>query len=33
MAVKRYELNDTQWAKIAPLLRGKASDPGVPEVD
>ena len=28
MAVKRYELNDEQWAKIAPLLPGKAGDPG-----
>ncbi|WP_428981598.1 transposase [Novosphingobium album (ex Liu et al. 2023)] len=28
MAVKRYELNDGQWAKVAPLLPGKASDPG-----
>lgn len=28
MEAKRYELNDVQWAKIAPLLPGKASDPG-----
>ena len=28
MATKRYELNETQWAKIAPLLPGKAGDPG-----
>jgi len=28
MAVKRYELNEVQWLKIAPLLPGKASDPG-----
>ena len=28
MGSKRYELNDTQWAKIALLLPGKASDPG-----
>lgn len=28
MAVKRYELSEAQWAKIAPLLPGKASDPG-----
>jgi len=25
MAVKRYELNDAQWLRIAPLLPGKAS--------
>lgn len=28
MAVKRYELSDARWAKIAPLLPGKATDPG-----
>ncbi len=28
MAAKRYELRDGQWAKIAPLLPGKAGDPG-----
>lgn len=28
MAVKRYELSETQWQRIAPLLPGKASDPG-----
>ena len=28
MGVKRYELDETQWARIAPLLPGKASDPG-----
>ena len=28
MAVKRYELNEAQWSKIAPLLPGKAEDPG-----
>lgn len=28
MGVKRYELNEAQWARIAPLLPGKASDPG-----
>jgi hypothetical protein len=28
MAVKRYELSEAQWLKIAPLLPGKASDPG-----
>lgn len=26
--VKRYELSDTQWARIAPLLPGKPGDPG-----
>ncbi|WP_126516916.1 IS5 family transposase [Sphingobium amiense] len=26
--MKRYELNDTQWTKIALLLPGKAGDPG-----
>ena len=28
MSVKRYELNQAQWERIAPLLPGKASDPG-----
>lgn len=28
MGVKRYELNDAQWERIALLLPGKASDPG-----
>lgn len=28
MGIKRYELNETQWARIAPLLPGKAGDPG-----
>ena len=28
MGIKRYELNETQWAKIAPLLPGKVGDPG-----
>lgn len=28
MGVKRYELSDAQWQKIAPLLPGKAGDPG-----
>ncbi len=28
MGVKRYELNDAQWERIAPLLPGKAGDPG-----
>ena len=28
MGIKRYELNEAQWARIAPLLPGKVSDPG-----
>lgn len=28
MAVKRYELNETQWSRISPLVPGKAGDPG-----
>ncbi len=28
MGVKRYELNDRQWARIGGLLPGKAGDPG-----
>ncbi|MGK2910706.1 MAG: IS5/IS1182 family transposase, partial [Sphingobium sp.] len=28
MGVKRYELSDLQWDRIAPLLPGKAGDPG-----
>jgi transposase len=28
MGVKRYELNEAQWQRIAPLLPGKAGDPG-----
>lgn len=28
MSVKRYELNEVQWGRIAALLPGKASDPG-----
>jgi transposase len=28
MGVKRYELTDKQWARIAPLLPGKVGDPG-----
>jgi putative transposase len=28
MGVKRYELNEAQWARIAPLLPGKVGDPG-----
>ena len=28
MGIGRYELSDGQWERIAPLLPGKASDPG-----
>ncbi len=28
MAVKRYELSDVQWLRIASRLPGKAADPG-----
>jgi len=28
MGVKRYELTEAQWARIAPLLPGKVGDPG-----
>lgn len=28
MGVKRYELTEAQWGKIAALLPGKAPDPG-----
>lgn len=28
MGVKRYELSAAQWERIAPLLPGKAGDPG-----
>jgi putative transposase len=28
MGVKRYELSDAQWERIAPMLAGKAGDPG-----
>ena len=28
MGISRYELSDAQWERIAPLLPGKASDPG-----
>ena len=28
MGIKRYELSEAQWCRIAPLLPGKASDPG-----
>lgn len=28
ISVKRYELSQAQWERIAPLLPGKAGDPG-----
>ena len=28
MRIEWYELNEGQWARIASLLPGKASDPG-----
>jgi len=28
MSAKRYELSQAQWERIAPLLPGKAGDPG-----
>ena len=28
MGIKRYELSEAQWARMAPLLPGKAGDPG-----
>ena len=28
MGVKRYELNEAQWSRIASLLPGKVGDPG-----
>src|SRR5688572_20540065 len=28
MGIKRYELSETQWQRIAAMLPGKASDPG-----
>lgn len=28
MGIKRYELSEAQWARIEPMLPGKASDPG-----
>ncbi|MBY5699739.1 IS5 family transposase [Rhizobium leguminosarum] len=31
--MKRYELNDAQWSRIAALLPGKANDPGVTALD
>ena len=28
MGVKRYEVKDLQWSRIAPMLPGKLGDPG-----
>jgi putative transposase len=28
MGIKRYELSEAQWSRIAPLLPGKVGDPG-----
>ena len=28
VAIKRYELSEAQWTRVAPLLPGKAGDPG-----
>ncbi len=28
MAARRYALSEEQWVRIAPLLPGKAGDPG-----
>jgi putative transposase len=28
MGVKRYELSEAQWVRIAPMLPGKVTDPG-----
>jgi transposase len=33
MSAKRYELNQTQWERIAALLPGKAGDPGRTAMD
>lgn len=33
MGVKRYEIKDLQWLRIAPMLPGKAGDPGRTAVD
>lgn len=33
MAVKRYELNETQWSRVSSLVSGKAGDPGRSETD
>jgi putative transposase len=26
--VKRYALNEAQWARVSPMLPGKVTDPG-----
>ena len=28
MGLKRYELSEAQWVRIAPMLPGKSTDPG-----
>lgn len=28
MAIRRYELSDAQWLKVASLMPGKTGDPG-----
>lgn len=33
MGIKRYELSEMQWQKIASMLPGKAGDPGRTAVD
>lgn len=33
MGVKRYEVADLQWKRIAPILPGKVGDPGRTAVD
>jgi hypothetical protein len=33
MGIKRYELDEAQWLRIALLLPGKARDPGRTESD
>lgn len=33
MGIKRYELSEAQWVRIAPMLPGKASDPGRTALD
>jgi transposase len=33
MGIKRYELSDRQWDRIAPMLPGKVSDPGRTALD
>ena len=33
MGIKRYELSEAQWVRIAPMLPGKVSDPGRTALD